>query len=96
MRKTKLLGNLINNDLQWDDNTKEIKRMCILRKVASFKPPRKDLGMIYIKYLRSIKQKMFFVWHSSLTAKNREDIERVKKNNLRVIQNLYKHIIKPH
>ena len=29
-------------------------KMCLLRKVASFKPPRKDLRIIYIQYVRSI------------------------------------------
>ena len=47
VEKTKLLVTGINNDLQWYDNTKEKKRMCLLRKVASFELPRKDIGLIY-------------------------------------------------
>ena len=90
VEKTKLLGTVITNDLRWDDNTKEIikkanMRMCLLRKVASFKPPRKDLKLIYIQYVHSILEQSCVVWHSSLTAENRQDIERVHKKTLRII-----------
>ena len=90
VEKTKLLGTVITNDLKWDDNTKEIvkkanMRMCLLRKVASFKPPRRDLRIIYIQYVRSILEQSCVVWHSSLTAENRHDIERVQKNAMRII-----------
>ena len=64
--------------------------MCLLRKVAKFKPPRKDLKLIYIIYVRSILEQSCVVWHSSLTFENKEDIERVQKNALRIIlQNEY-------
>ena len=95
--KTKLLGTVITDNLKWDENTKKIikkanMRMCLLRKVASFKPPRKDLKLIYIQYVRSILEQSCVVWHSSLTAENREDIERVQKNALRIIlKNEYTH-----
>ena len=90
VEKTKLLGTVITNDLKWDDNTKEIIkkaniRMCLLRKVASFKAPRRDLKILYIQYVRSILEQSCVVWHSSLTAENGHDIERVKTNALRII-----------
>ena len=97
IEKTKLLGTVITNNLKWDENTKEIikkanMRMCLLQKVASFKPPRKDLKLIYIQYVRSILEQSCVVWHSSLTAENREDIERVQKKTLRIIlKNDYTH-----
>ena len=80
VEKTKLLWTVITNDLRWNYNTKEIikkanMRMCLLRKVASFKPPRKYLKLIYIQYVRSILEQYCVVWHSSLTAENRQDIE---------------------
>ena len=90
VEKTKLLGTVITNDLKWDENTKEIikkanMRMCLLRKVACFKPPRKDLKLIYIQYVRSILEQSCVVWHGRLTSENKEDIERVQKNALRII-----------
>ena len=66
--------------------------MCLLRKVASFKPPLTDLKLIYIQYVRSILEQSCVVWHSSLSAENREDIERVQKNAFRIIlKNKYTH-----
>lgn len=64
----------------------------MLRKVASFKPSVKDLKLIYIQYVRSILEQSCVVWHSSLSIENREDIERVQKNALRIIlRNKYTH-----
>ena len=90
IEKTKLLGTVITNNLKWDENTKEIikkanMRMCLLRKVASFKPSRKDLKLIYIQYVRSILEQSCVVWHGSLTAENKVDLERVQKNAPRII-----------
>ena len=59
--------------------------MCLLRKVASFKPSRNDLKLIYIQYVRSILEQSCVVWHSSLTQENSTNIERVQKNSLRII-----------
>ena len=92
---TKLLGTTITNSFKWDENTKELvkkanARMCLLRKVASFKPSRQDLRLIYIQYVRSILEQFCVVWHSSLTLENSLDIERIQKNSLRIIlQNKY-------
>ena len=67
-------------------------RICLLRKVASFKPSQKDLNLIYIQYVRSILEQSCVVWHSSLSVENREDIERVQKNGLIIIlRNNYTH-----
>ena len=59
--------------------------MCLLRKVASFKPSRNDLKLIYIQYVRSILEQSCVVWHSSLTQENCEDLERVQKSAIRII-----------
>ena len=97
IEKTKLLGTVITNNLKWDENTKEIikkanMRMCLLGKVASFKPSRKDLKLIYIQYVRSILEQSCVVWHGSLTAENKVDLERVQKNALIIIlRNDYTH-----
>ena len=59
--------------------------MCLLRAVSQFKPPLSDLKLIYIQYIRSLLEQSCVVWHSSLTQENKDDIERVQKNSMRVI-----------
>ena len=81
---TKLLGTYITNDLSWDKNTSEIvksayQRMQILHRAAKFTNRKRDLRNIYISYIRSILEKSAVVWHSSLTNKNRKDLERVQR-----------------
>ena len=90
VEKTKLLGTTITNNLKWEENTKELikkanARLCLLRKVASFKPLRNDLRLIYIQYVRSILEQSCVVWHSSLTQEDASNIERVQKNSIRII-----------
>ena len=47
-KKTKILGLVITDNLKWEENTKEFIhknihiRMCLLKKVSSFKEARKD------------------------------------------------------
>ena len=76
--------------MKWEENTKELikkanTRLCLLRKVASFKPLRNDLRLIYIQYVRSILEQSCVVWHSSLTQEDASNIERVQKNSIRII-----------
>ena len=90
VNQTKLLGTIITNDLKWENNTKELirkanMRMCLLRKVSTFKPPMKDLRLIYIQYIRSTVEQSCVVWHSSLTMEQRENIERIQKNACRIM-----------
>ena len=80
----KLLGTIITNDLKWEDNTMEIikkanARMCLLRAIFSFSPPKSDLKTIYIQYIRSHIEQSCVVWHFSLTQEDRDNIERVQK-----------------
>ena len=45
---------------------------------------------MYLTYVRSALEQSAVVWHSSLSARNRRDLERVQKAALRVIlQNNY-------
>ena len=88
--KVKLLGTIISKDLKWDENTSELikkanSRMCLLRAVSKFNPPRSDLKTIYIQYIRSIIEKSCILWHSSLSQENIEDIEKLQKNACRTI-----------
>ena len=87
---TRLLGTVVQNNLSWDMNTKELIRkanacMELLRKVSSFSPGIEDLKTIYIMYVRSILEHSAPVWHSSLTKENKDDLERVQKTALKVI-----------
>lgn len=60
-------------------------RMQLLNKTASFTNNRFDLRTIYLTFIRSILEQSAAVWHSSLTKKNRRDLERVQKSAVRVI-----------
>ena len=90
--ETTLLGTVITNQLTWDRNTEELskkgyKRMQLLNAAASFTSNKKDLKDIYITFVRSVLEQSAVVWHSSLTVKNRVDLERIQKAAVRVIMN---------
>ena len=89
-KETKLLGTVISEKLTWDRNTEEItkkayKRMQLLHVAANFTASKKDLKTIYFTFIRSVLEQSAAVWHSSLTNKNRSDLERVQKGAIRVI-----------
>ena len=73
--------------LSWVDITqkKSYKRMQLLNRAAKFTSNQNDLRSIYLTYVRIILEQSAVVWHSSLTAKNRRDLERVQKCAVRVI-----------
>ena len=90
VNETRLLGTILTSDLKWDKNTKEIvknayKRMQLLHAAAGFTANVQDLKNIYLTYVRSIMEHSAGVWHSSLSSKNRRDLERVQKAAVRVI-----------
>ena len=92
VEERKLLGTYITKDLKWNKNTKELvkngyKRMQLYytELLASH-----QIEKIYLTYVRSALEQSALVWHSSLSARNRRDLERVQKAALRVIlQNNY-------
>ena len=80
---TRLLGTILTDDLKWDSNCENLTkrangRMEILRKVASFGLDRDELKNICFLFVSS-------VWYSSLTVKNRQDLERVRKSAVRLV-----------
>ena len=88
--KCKILGTVLTNNLSWNENTLELvkkgfKRMQLLYKAARFTNSRQDLKSIYLTYIRSAIEQSAVVWHSSLTRKNRKDLERVQKAAIKVI-----------
>ena len=90
IKETKLLGTYITDDLKWNKNTKEIvkkayMRMQLLNRAANYTKSISDLKSIYLTYIRSILEQSAVVWHSSLSRKNRKDLERVQKTATRII-----------
>ena len=88
--ETKLLGTVITDRLTWDRNTEELvkkgyKRMQLLNAAASYTSAKNDLKDIYLTFIRSVLEQSAVVWHSSLTKKNRQELERVQKAAIRVI-----------
>ena len=59
--------------------------MQLLHAAATFTYSKKDLRDIYQTFIRSVLEQSAVVWHSSLTNKNRSDLERVQKGAVRVI-----------
>ena len=96
INETKLLGTIIQNDLKWNQNTRQLilkanARMELLRKVASFSTPIEDLKEVYILFVRSILEQSAVVWHSSLTEEESDNLERVQKTAIKIIlKNNYK------
>ena len=90
VNETKLLGLILRSDLKWSSNTDYLikranARMEILRRLASFSAPVKDMVQIYIIYIRSILEQSCVIWHSSLTEEDSTKLERVQKNACRNI-----------
>ena len=85
-----LLGCVITSDLKFHRNTehmvkKAYARMTLLQKLYSFNLPVEDLVNIYILYIRSLVEQNVAVWNSIITQEEKEDIERVQKDALRII-----------
>ena len=90
VRETKLLGTILTDQLSWDRNTEELtkkcyKRMQLLNAAAAFTSNRAELKDIYLTYIRSIAEQSAVVCHSSLSVKNRQDLERIQKVAVRTI-----------
>ena len=90
VEETKLLGTVLTNNLSWNRNTEELvkrgfRRMNLLFKAAKFTNSKEDLKAIYLTYIGSIIEQSPVVWHSSLTKRNINDLERVQKAAAKVI-----------
>ena len=90
VNETKLLGTIITNNLNWKKNIEKIvkesnKRMVFLHKLSKFTRNKKDLKKIYILQIRSKLEQSSVVWHSSITKKCEESLERVQRSALKII-----------
>ena len=90
VKKIRLLGTIITEDLSWNENTAMIvkkanARLELLRKISSFGASVTDLKDIYLTFVRSILEQSATVWHSSISKENRNDLERVQKTAFKLI-----------
>ena len=86
----KLVGVVISSDLRWQKNTeyicqKAMERMWILRRMTKFELDIENICDTYVKEIRSLLELAVPVWHSGLTIKQSNDIERVQKVALFII-----------
>ena len=59
--------------------------MQLLHKASKFTNNTRDLKQIYMLQIRSKLDQSAVVWHSSLSQKNRDDLERIQKSAVRCI-----------
>ena len=59
--------------------------MSFLHKLSKFTNNKQDLKKIYILQIRSKLEQSCVLWHSSITQKCEENLERVQKSALRII-----------
>ena len=57
----------------------------MLHKASKFTNNTRDLKQIYMLQIRSKLDQSAVLWHSSLTQKNRDDLERVQKSAVKCI-----------
>ena len=88
--ETKLLGLTVTSDCKWDANSKNIvkkgnSRLWFLRRLKVLGASQETLLDLYKLFCRSVLEFGAPVWSGALTIKNKQDIERVKKNAMRII-----------
>ena len=86
------LGTILTNNVKWNKNTKHLAkrayaRMEILKQMSKLTKSVKDKNHIHKTYIRSVLEQSNVVWSSSITKKNKSDIEKVQKVTVRLIYN---------
>ena len=86
----KILGTILNNTLDWNQNCKNLtnkvnKRMVFLRKIHSFGASKSDMVHLWVVYCRSILEQSAVLWQGGLTAENRDNLERTQKSFVKLI-----------
>ena len=86
----KLLGVIVQDNLKWNRNTDYIckkarQRIWLIRNMRKSGLSQKELVDAYTKEVRSLLELAVPVWHSSLTAQESHQIERVQKSALSAI-----------
>ena len=80
----------MTDNCKWDENTKDIVskgngRLWFLRRLKTLGASIETLMDIYKLFCRSVVEYCAPVWSGALTTRNKQDIERVQKNALRII-----------
>ena len=88
--ETKLLGVTITSNCRWDSHTKSTvlkgnSRLWFLRRLKLLGASKNTLMDIYKLFCRSVLEYAAPVWAGALTNKNKQDLERVQRNALRII-----------
>ena len=88
--EAKVLGLWLQNDLKWNVQvdkmlSKANSRLFMLRTLKRFGFTAEELSVVYGGYVRPILEYADVVWHSSLTAKQCNDIESIQKRACRTI-----------
>ena len=86
----KLLGVHLSNNLKWDIHiehvcTKASKRLYALRILRRSGVPSKDLRSVYCSFIRPVLEYACPVWHSSLTSKLDDEVEKIQRRAIRII-----------
>ena len=90
LSETKLLGVIVSEDLKWHKNTRYIcdkarQKLWILRRLLKFGLAYQELYDVYTKEVRSILELAVPVWHSGLTVKQSNEIERIQNLAFKII-----------
>ena len=90
VKEIKLLGIIIQSDMKWTSNTKNMilkanKRLWILRRLKNLGALVGDLLEVYTKQIRCILEYAVPAWQSSITQEEKVNIERVQKSALHII-----------
>ena len=90
IEETKLVGVMISSNLKWESNTRYIcqkarAKLWLLRRVKQLGLGASFLFDLYTKEIRSILEMAVPVWHSSITNKQSNTIERIQKMAFRII-----------
>ena len=88
--EAKVLGLWLQSDLKWNVQvdkmlTKANSRLFLLRTLKRFGFSPEELRVAYSGYVRPILEYADVVWHSSLTAKQCNDIEAIQRRACRTI-----------
>ena len=92
--ETKLLGLTITSDCRWEANSQALvkkgnSRLWSLRRLKMLGASTETLTDIYKLFCRSVLEFGAPVWSGALSTKNKQDIERVQKNALKIIYGKY-------
>ena len=86
----RVLGVWLQEDMKWEENTKQIcikaySRISILCKLKYVGISTEDLLTIYILFIRSVTEYCSVAFHSSLTEEQSHKLESIQRTSLRLI-----------